>query len=173
VALRLWGALAGHASESNAWVWWWSTTKVTVDEEALQCFDGTWRKLAWVIGQYSKFVRPGFYRIATDAPNDGVPVLISAYKEESTGNFAIVVLNQGGATSLKVSFNGCEPEKVTPYTTTDAANIEKGSDIAVSGGSFNASLPGLSATTFIGTGTARYFFIHIYRFRNIFSENGK
>jgi glucuronoarabinoxylan endo-1,4-beta-xylanase len=140
-------------AEVNAWLWWWIMTKVTLDEESLQCFDGTWRKLTWVIGQYSRFVRPGFYRITTDAPKDGVPVLISAYKELHTGNFAIVVLNQGGGTTINVTFNGCSPTKVTPYTTTDAANIDKGSDITVSGGSFSASLSGLSATTFVGTGT--------------------
>jgi glucuronoarabinoxylan endo-1,4-beta-xylanase len=140
-------------AEASAWLWWWIMTEVADDGESLKCFRAQWRKLTWVIGQYSRFVRPGFYRVTTDAPNDGVSVLITAFKEKETGNFAIVILNQGGATTVDFTFNGGSPEKVTPWTTTDAANIEKGSDITVTDGSFTASLPGLSATTFVGTGT--------------------
>jgi glucuronoarabinoxylan endo-1,4-beta-xylanase len=155
----MWGSILHRYmvnAETNGWIWWFGHTPVADDEEALRCVgNGEWRKLTWVIGQYSKFVRPGFYRIATDAPKEDVDVLISAYKEERTGNWAVVVLNLGGGTTLDVTFDGCEISgEVTPYATTDAANIQEGSSISPSSSGFSASIAGLSATTFVGHGPA-------------------
>ena len=56
----------------------------------------------YVLGQYSRFVRPGYYRIG--ATNTG-SALISAYKDTNSGNFAIVAVNTNTSTTINQTFN--------------------------------------------------------------------
>ena len=65
-----------------------------VDNSALTDSNGNPAKRAYVTGQWSKFVRPGWYRIdVTDASG----MSITAFKNPTTGQFAVVVVNSGSS----------------------------------------------------------------------------
>lgn len=50
---------------------------------------------AWVIGNWSRFVRPGFVRVeATPSPQDGVSA--SAFSDPATRRLVIILVNQRG-----------------------------------------------------------------------------
>jgi hypothetical protein len=109
------------------------------------------------MGNWSRYARPGFHRIGAvgsveRSGSDDENVLVSAFRELSTGKFAIVVLNTGGQTDVTITIDGCTFDKVTPVVTSASLNLAPQGEIAVSGNSFTYTLEGMSATTFIGKG---------------------
>jgi hypothetical protein len=101
------------------------------------------------IGQFSKFVRPGYYRVDATA-NPQTNVYVSAYKGDK---IAIVVINNGtSAVSQTFALQGGTATTMTPYVTSSSANMQAGSNISVSNGTFTATLPAQSITTFVGNG---------------------
>lgn len=126
----------------NAYVYWWITwPNGLYNNNAIQ-------KRAYVIGQFSKYVRTGYYRVdATAAPATNVSV--SAYKGEN--NMVIVAVNTGTASvSQKFIVQNGTVSQVSSWQTTPSSNMTAGQDYQVSGGSFSATLPGQSVTTFVG-----------------------
>ena len=122
------------------------------DNEGLVRSDSvTVSKRAYMLGNYSKFERPGFYRIdATHTPQSGV--LVSAYKDASTGALVIVAINQNTSTvSQSFALEGATASRVTPWITSASFDLIQQSDVPVSGGSFVYSLPAYSITSFVGT----------------------
>jgi glucuronoarabinoxylan endo-1,4-beta-xylanase len=110
-------------------------------------------KRAYMVGNYSKFVRPGFYRIdATPAPQAGIE--ISAFKNASDGTLVIVAIN-ANTESVTQSFtlNGLTLESVTPWITSASLNLAEQSEFEMNGSSFTFKLPGSSVTTFVSTST--------------------
>ena len=104
-------------------------------------------KRGYVMSNFARFVRPGFFRIdATKHPQPNV--FITAFKEGT--KIVIVVLNSNPS-SIKQTFvlkNG-SATKFTPYVTSEAKNCNQESDIVVSNGSFTVTLEGSSITTFV------------------------
>ena len=87
----------------------------------------------YAIAQWAKFVRPGWVRIdATENPASGVDV--TAFKNPSTGDFAIVAVNENSS-SLDVDFSlsGFTPASVTPYVTSATLSVSPQSNVSVSG----------------------------------------
>jgi len=136
-------------ANENAWLWWAMTpTNSSGDNEPL-IYDGTVAIRAYVIGQYAKFIRPGWVRIdATHAPQSKVTV--SAYKN-AAGAFAIVATNQNASNvSQTFSLNGFSVTSVTPWVTSGSLSLAQQSDVAVGGDSFSYTLPAYSVTTLVG-----------------------
>jgi glucuronoarabinoxylan endo-1,4-beta-xylanase len=104
-------------------------------------------KRCYSFGNFSKFVRPGSTRIgATGAP---AGVSVSAYIG-SAGTRVIVAINaNASATAIDVTGLTAVPS-VTPWITDATRDLAAQSPIALSGGSFSASLPASSVTTFVG-----------------------
>ena len=112
-------------------------------------------KRMYVVGNWSKFVRPGWVRIDTGAGTGVSGVYITAFK--SGTQYAIVAVNtNSGTTAQTFSLSGFpSTASVTPWLTNSSTNLVAQSTIAVSGSAFTASLSGESVTTFVGTaGTA-------------------
>jgi glucuronoarabinoxylan endo-1,4-beta-xylanase len=136
-------------ANANAWHYWWLIDG-NGDNEALLGPSGQTTKRLYVMGNYSKFVRPGYYRIGTSAsPVGGVSV--SAYKDLSTGKFAIVAINQNGsAVTLDFALSGFTANSVVPSVTSASLNLAQQPSITVGGSAFVATLPAASVTTFVG-----------------------
>jgi glucuronoarabinoxylan endo-1,4-beta-xylanase len=139
----------------GAWHYWWLQSQSATDNEGLMGGPGltTIAKRAYVLGQYAKFIRPGFNRIdATDAPQGGVAV--SAYKNSTSGALVIVAINQNAsAVSQTFSLNGAAVTSVTPWITSGTLNLAPQSAVSVSGASFTYMLPAESVTSFTGNTT--------------------
>jgi len=125
-------------TNARSWQWWTAISQVDYKDglvylddgsegetgkmggsiESLQ-HDGAVRdsKLLWVLGNYSRFVRPGMVRIACElsakqSPENGL--LVSTYKDPNNGSLVYVFVNLSEDT-MKV--NTGEGEKVNTYTT--------------------------------------------------------
>jgi glucuronoarabinoxylan endo-1,4-beta-xylanase len=109
---------------------------------------------AYVLAQYSKFVRPGYYRIsATHNPQSGVTV--SAYQQTSSNTLVIIATNYTGS-SLSQVFNITNAPTfttLTPTITSATQSIQQLANITVSSQSFTYTIPAQSITTFVSTGS--------------------
>jgi len=145
----------------NAYVWWTLSDMPSLgegtDNSALTDFNGNIPKRAYVTGNWSKFVRPGWVRIDVNVnPQTGVDV--TAFKETATGNFAIVVVNENGNNvEQNISLSGFNSGSVTPWVTSASLSLAPQSNVSLANGAFSYSLSPDSVTTFVGvagSGTA-------------------
>lgn len=115
---------------------------------------GNVQPMGYVMGQYSKFIQPGYVRVsATATPISGV--YISAYSNSSPAHYVIVSINSN-STSESLSFvldvNGNPTASVTsltPYQSNSAAGLAAQTAVSVSSGQFNYTLPAQSIVTFV------------------------
>ncbi len=109
-------------------------------------------KRYYAFGNFSLFVRPGWVEIgATYQPQSGVQV--TAFENESTGAFAIVVVNgNGGSVSQQFTLTGLSASSVTPYVTDPNNNLAPQTAITITSNAFTATLTATSVTTFVGGG---------------------
>jgi glucuronoarabinoxylan endo-1,4-beta-xylanase len=135
----------------NAWHYWW-VYPLSNDNGALwDKSTGQASKRLYVMGNFSRFVRPGFNRIDVSG---SVPsgVSVAAFTNPSDRTLAIVAINTNtSATSLNLSVSGSAwPAQVTPWVTSSSASLASQTAIPLSGAKFSASLPAQSVTTFSG-----------------------
>jgi len=104
----------------------------------------------FAVGNFSRFVRPGWLRMeATVQPVPGV--LVSAYKDKKTGDFAVVVINKNAAEqALALTLEDAKSDSVTPYRTSKDEKLDKLAVIKLDGGNLTAKLAPQSVTTFVG-----------------------
>jgi glucuronoarabinoxylan endo-1,4-beta-xylanase len=151
IAVAGWLHSALTIGEASAWLWWWYRPLGTDDNEGLILKNGTDTKRHYTIGNYSRFVRPGYKRvdISGAVPAD---VLLSAYKNPTDGTVVIVAINKGAAATVPITIAGATtaPASFTPTVTSATDNLAAKTAVAVTGGMFTATLDSKTVTTFVG-----------------------
>jgi glucuronoarabinoxylan endo-1,4-beta-xylanase len=138
-------------ANASAWHYWWLIGLNGDNEGLLDSASGVVSKRLYAIGNYSRFVRPGFYRIdATANPRSGV--YVSAFKNMTTGALVIVAINHN-AWSIAQMFtvSGATIASVTPWVTSAYVSLREESTISLGSASFTLNLTGNSITTFVGS----------------------
>lgn len=139
---------------ANAWLYWTLITPDN-DNEGLMNPSGspTVALRTYMLGQYAKFIRPGFYRIdATHVPQNGVTV--SAYKDSSSGALIIIATNYTSSSVTQTfTLSGATALSVMPWITDATQNLAQQTSVSVTNGSFTYTLPAGSITSFVGTTT--------------------
>jgi len=145
-----------HAAIANggasAWHYWWLVGGANDGQGLLVGGDTTNPpKRFFTVGNFSKFIRPGFRYVGTSGspPSNA---LISSYVGPA-GQPVIVAINGGGSVdtvSFQLLGGGAATVAVTPYLTSADANLAAQPDIPVTDGAFSASLDGQTVTTFVG-----------------------
>ena len=125
-------------NNNNAYVWWW-----VKNPNCNIITDNGINKRGYVLGQFAKFVRPGYNRVDVVGGTN-----ISAY---TNGTKAVVVaVNSGtGSVTQKFSFQNGTINSVTPHVTSGSKNLQAGAPIPVSGNSFTYTLEPKSVTSFV------------------------
>jgi glucuronoarabinoxylan endo-1,4-beta-xylanase len=136
-------------AQANAWHYWWLIS-LNPDNEGLTDTAGNPAKRMYALGQFSRFVRPGYYRIAV---NSGViPEQISAYRDSTSPCFAIVAINTNSFDLTNQTFtlsNFPSANFVTPWVTSDSLSLASQPSIAVTNEIFAYTLPAMSIVTFV------------------------
>ncbi len=137
------------AAQANAWHYWWLISD-NPDNEGLTDTSGNPAKRMYVLGNYSRFVRPGYYRIGV---SNNAFTSISAYKDTNSGNFAIVAINSS-FTNVTQIFNlaNFTAGSVTPWITSSNLSLAGQPAVNVTNASFTYALPAVSVVTFVGQG---------------------
>ena len=143
-------------AQANVYHYWWlMATSTGAGNEGLMDNNGSITKRLFAFGQFSRFVRPGYYRI--NASNAGSTALISAYQNTTNGGFAIVAINTNTTTAINQTFaltNFPNVSVVTPWMTTSNLSLANQTPVAVVNSSFTYTLPPLSIVTFVGNALA-------------------
>ena len=136
------------AAQANAWHYWW-LIPLNPDNEGLTDTNGIPAKRMYALGQFSKFVRPNYYRI--NVANNTGSTLVSAYKDSVSQNFAIVAINSSSSTVTQ-SFNlaNFTATSLTPWVTSSNLSIASQAVVNVTNSAFAYTLPPLSMVTFAG-----------------------
>ena len=129
-------------AQYNAYVYWWTPLLLNGNSPNLD---------AYALGQYSKFVRPGYVMTgANNNPTSGV--YVTSYK--GNNNYVIVAVNSNSnGNSISFPITGATLTSVTPYQTSVSNQLAQLSAVSVSNNTFTYVLPGQSITTFVGTGS--------------------
>jgi glucuronoarabinoxylan endo-1,4-beta-xylanase len=138
--------VVGNAS---AWHAWWMTS-LNADNEGLLLMGGGSTKRLYTVGNYSKFVRPGYRRVTlSGAPPTGVK--LTAYVNPTDGTVIIVAINSGSsAVSLPLYLSGKAPCTMTPWVTSASDNLASKTAVSVSGSRLAPMLAAMSVTTLVG-----------------------
>jgi hypothetical protein len=137
-------------AEANAWHYWWLIDGNTDQNGGLTNQYGNPAKRMYVLGNFSRFVRPGFYRIGVS--DNTSPLQISAYKDPTSRAFAIVAINPTTSNVSQVfNLNGFSvASSVTPWLTSASASLAAQAAVAVGGSRFTNTIPAQSVVTLVG-----------------------
>jgi glucuronoarabinoxylan endo-1,4-beta-xylanase len=148
-ARRIHGFLT--VAQANAWHYWWlSATSGDTSNSGLATPGDVPAKRAYVLGQFSRFVRPDYYRIGV-ITNLGISQ-VSAYKDPVSSKFAIVAINPGGNLidqTINLTNFGVVGT-VTPWITSASLSLASQAAVTVSNSTIRYSLPPMSVVTFVG-----------------------
>jgi len=143
-------------SQTNAFLYWWLWTNNTRDENfpgALIMADED-RLVAslrlYAMGQYSRFIRPGWHRIDSDtSPSTGV--YSSAYRNPQTKEIAIVIINERVTPSpVSIDLAGAEFDQLSVWRTSANERLKSVGRQRTSRNTADAALAPMSITTFYG-----------------------
>ena len=150
IAVAGWIHSALAIGEASGWLYWWY--EASGDNEGLLIKGSSaLTKRCYTLGNYSKFVRPGYTRVdLTGAvPTD---VLLSAYTGDD-GTVVVVAINKGSAAvtvPITIAGGTTTPATMTPNVTSATDNLAAKTAVAVTGGTFTAKLDSMTVTTFVG-----------------------
>jgi glucuronoarabinoxylan endo-1,4-beta-xylanase len=136
-------------ADYNAYVWWqgpsYPANKSPQEHLITSSAVPTYFGLA--MAQFSRFIRPGYFRYnATATPVTGV--YLSAYSGNE--HEVIVVINStSSAVTLPIQIVNQTVTSMTPYQTTSASSVSQLSPVTVTNNEFSATLPAMSITTYV------------------------
>ncbi|MBN2735697.1 MAG: hypothetical protein JXR70_01870 [Spirochaetales bacterium] len=130
-------------AEFNAYVWWYIRRSYGMIKD-----NGNISKRGYCMSQFTKFIRPGFYRVDANK-NPKSNVYVSAYK--SGDKIVVVAVNRNSSNqSVSLALNGADLQTLTRYTTSGSKSMKNDGAVNISGGLFNLTLDSQSVTTFVG-----------------------
>jgi glucuronoarabinoxylan endo-1,4-beta-xylanase len=132
----------------SAYVWWYIVRYYgPIGDGSFGGQAGAVTHKGYVMSQYAKFVRPGYYRVfATANPQAGV--YLTAYKG-GTKTVIVVVNMNSNPTMQPIAMTNGSAASYTPYVTSSTKNCVQGNIVTVSNGGFTATLDASSVTTFV------------------------
>ncbi len=139
--------------EMNAFLFWWlwsnsgSTTGSLIRVEGNDVLPA---KRFYAMGQFSRFIRPGWHLIISDtAPRIGVHS--SAYRNPNTKEIAIVLINERNSTlDVTLDLNEAEFAELNIWRTSENESLSSIGRQRISRGKATISLPPKSITTLYG-----------------------
>jgi glucuronoarabinoxylan endo-1,4-beta-xylanase len=137
-------------AQVNAWHYWWLIASSTsTGNQGLLDNKAAITKRLFAVGNYSRFVRPNYYRIGV---SNNTLTSISAYRATNSTSFAIVAVNSSSATVTQIFNLANFPTvaSVTPWITSSNLSLAQQSAVSVANQSFTYILPPLTVMTFVG-----------------------
>ncbi len=136
-------------NDFSAYVWWWMTYDSRSSGKEALWFNNAPNHRAWVLGQFSKWVRPGYVRVdATYSPQNGVYAV--AFRGDS--NVVVAMNNTNSPQNITISFTGATVTSATKYTSSQSKSGKNEGVITATNNSFSTTLDAQSVSTFVSAG---------------------
>ena len=129
----------------SAYIWW----KTLGNANGLVNASGVPQIRGFVMAQFSRFVRPNYYRLGV---SNNANTSITAYKATNSPNFAIVAINSNATMAVTQTFGLTDfnATTVTPWITTAAQSLAVQTPLGLTNSAFTYTLPAMSIVTFVG-----------------------
>jgi glucuronoarabinoxylan endo-1,4-beta-xylanase len=127
----------------NAYIWWYIVRYYGPIDES-----GVVTKRGYVMSQFARFVRPGFFRLFSTDNGVRSQVDVTAYRNGSKMVLVAVNRKSSATTQTFVLWNGTVGT-FTPYVTSSSKNCEQQGAVTFKNGGFNYMLEPSSVTTFV------------------------
>lgn len=136
-------------AQANAYHYWWLTGSGT---GSIANNPAAPAKRLFTLGNYSRFVRPNFYRVA--AANNSA-ALVSAYKDPGSSNYVIVAVNPSPypVSQTFALTNFPVTGVMTQWVTSASLSLSNQGPVSVTNNSFTYLLPGWTVVSFVFTQT--------------------
>lgn len=148
-----------HVAEnhSSAWFYWWDVSPYPAGGSLihLDMDKPTYAvdKRLYTIGNYSRFVRPGYFRVEVE-PEPSPGGRGSAYKSEAERKLVMVAINENdSARDLELRLSGVTASSALPCRTSENEDLATLPEIRISNNMLKASLAQASVTTFVASVT--------------------
>jgi glucuronoarabinoxylan endo-1,4-beta-xylanase len=137
----------------NAYVWWYVVRFYGPVSDGTEGGGnkGDVTKKGYMMSQFARFVRPGYYRVESSVYPSLGSASTTAYKDPASSKVVVVAVNTG-STQVKQVFRmqqGTKVVSLTPYTTSGSKNCLRGDVFSVTSGTFTYTLEPSSVTTFL------------------------
>lgn len=132
-------------AEANAYHYWWLKGSGSGSIAGNSTVNPA--KRLYVMGNYSKFVRPGFQRVTVSS---NTTALISAYKNPASLDFVIVAANPSAwPVTQTFDLTSC-PSVISldRWVTSDTLSLASQAAVSITSGTFTAVLPPYTVTTY-------------------------
>ena len=144
-----------HVAENNtnAWLYWWAVTFPNSGQGMVHLDSKTKTytvdKRLYTMGNYSRFVRPGYFRVNTNLELSS-GVLVSAYKSEPDNKLVVVVINENvNSRQLELNLAGVSAASAAPWRTSETENLVNLPELRIADNTLRATLARSSVTTFV------------------------
>lgn len=145
---------AMNGGRFSAWFYWWVMTLQNDNQGLINANPSTDSfqvpKRLYVVGQFSRFIRPGSMVLASTSSDSTLQVTAV---RPTAGSVAIVLANTGrNSHTVTVNLPGLStpPATVTPYRTSANENQSQLSPVGVSSGALTITVPAKSVVTLVG-----------------------
>jgi glucuronoarabinoxylan endo-1,4-beta-xylanase len=142
-------------AQANAWHYWWlysdvgDTTGQSLISGSPSTNTFTTKKRLWTIGNFSRFVRPGWHMVGVSSNQPASGVYVTAFTN-AFGEMAIVAINSSSAwTSLSVNSGRPFIGSAIGYRTSATEDLSPVGAAPLYLGAFASSLAPTSVTTFV------------------------
>jgi len=143
--------------DASAWFWWLALTPydykdglVKIDP-SLDAASVQESKLMWTLGNFSRFVRPGYRRVELPDVDDLGGIMASAYKAPDDSRLVVIAINAGAAPE-QISLDVVGLPCATAAETIDVYVTDAAHDLTLTASettSRSFTLPARSTTTFL------------------------
>jgi glucuronoarabinoxylan endo-1,4-beta-xylanase len=135
---------------ASAWHYWWILPSNN-DNQGLFLQNGSITKRFFTLGNYARFVRPGFVRVDVAGP---IPsgVQLVAFRSPQDQSLAIVAINTNASPTMLPLFvaGPSWPSTITPWVTSASDDLAMKTSVTASLGHATITLDGSSVTTLVG-----------------------
>jgi glucuronoarabinoxylan endo-1,4-beta-xylanase len=137
-------------SNMSAYVWWYIVRYYGPIADGTYANQGDVTKKGYVMSQFSRFIRPGDYRVNSSISPSSTTVHITAYRDSLSSKEVIVAINTSSIPKdVVLKIQNLPNNSFTPYTTSELKNVVQGDNIYIDNNSIILNLEASSITTFI------------------------
>jgi glucuronoarabinoxylan endo-1,4-beta-xylanase len=132
--------------QANAYHYWWLVSGGGAGIAGSNTY--TPAKRLYAMGNYSRFIRPNFYRVGV---MNTTTALVSAYKDSVSSNYVIVAANNSAfpVNQIFVLTNFPTPTDLTPWLTSATQSLAVAASFRVTDGTFSAKLPPYTVVSYV------------------------
>ena len=128
-------------ANAAAWQWWTAVSAydykdglIYIDKNKL---GGNYypSKMLWALGNFSRFIRPGFERIAISSPglsDTDNSLLMSAFRDKDNKKVVIVIINSDiKSKDIKLDLKNSNISQLRPYITSESENLKPAKTVSI------------------------------------------